>query len=108
MLEQCRLNENISVAIQMRSCSGNTRASSCSVCRQSSDDASCQEQQLTAGDLRDMSNNPELSDSCYGFMHNIKGTIAYWLRILLYGIKLSVVVRMMKVKSHLVMFPVAK
>ena len=51
VLEQCKLNENISVAIQMRSCSGNTRASSCSVRRQSSDDASRQEQQLTAGDL---------------------------------------------------------
>ena len=60
----------ISVAIRMRSCSGNTRTSSRSVCRQSSDDASHQEQQLTAGDLRDMSNNPELSDLCYGFMHN--------------------------------------
>ena len=48
--------------------------------RQSSDDASREEQQLTAGDLRDMSNNPELSDSCYGFMHNMKGTTAYWQR----------------------------
>ena len=37
-------------------------------------------QQLTAGDLRDLSNNPELSDSCYGFMHNMRGTIAYWQR----------------------------
>ena len=27
-----------------------------------------------------MSNNPELSDSCYGFMHNMRGTIAYWQR----------------------------
>ena len=80
MLEQRRLNENISVAIRMRSCSGNTRTSSRSVRRQSSDDASREEQQLTAGDLRDMSNNPELSDSCYGFMHNMRGTIAYWQR----------------------------
>ena len=63
----------ISVAIRMRSSSGNTRTSSRSVCRQSSDDASCQEQQLTAGDLRDMSR-------CYGFMHNMRGTIAYWQR----------------------------
>ena len=80
VLEQRRLNENISVAIRMRSCSGNTRTSSRSVHRQSSDDASREEQQLTAGDLRDMSNNPELSDSCYGFMHNMRGTIAYWQR----------------------------
>ena len=80
MLEQRRLNENISVAIRLRSCSGNTRTSSRSVRRQSSDDASREEQQLTAGDLRDMSNNPELSDSCYGFMHNMRGTIAYWQR----------------------------
>ena len=80
VLEHRRLNENISVAIRMRSCSGNTRTSSRSVCRQSSDDASREEQQLTAGDLRDMSNNPELSDSCYGFMHNMRGTIAYWQR----------------------------
>ena len=35
---------------------------------------------MTAGDLRDLSNNPELSDSCYGFMHNMRGTIAYWQR----------------------------
>ena len=48
-----------------------------SLCRQSSDDAS---RELTAGDLRDMSNNPELSDSCYGFMHNMTGTNAYWQR----------------------------
>ena len=53
MLEQRRLNENISVAIRMRSCSGNTHMSSRSVRRQSSDDTSCEEQQLTAGDLRD-------------------------------------------------------
>jgi len=33
---------------------------------------------LTAGDLRDMSNNPELSDSCLGIMHNMRGTIGYW------------------------------
>ena len=58
----------------MRSCSVNTRTSSRSVRRQSSDDASREEQQVTAGDLRDM------SDSCYGFMHNMRGTIAYWQR----------------------------
>ena len=45
------------------------------------EDTSREEQQLTSGDLRDMSNNPELSDSCYGFMHNMRGTIAYWQRV---------------------------
>ena len=77
VLEQRRLNENISVAIRMRSFSGNAHTRG--VRRQSSDDAS-HEEQLTAGDLRDLSNNPELSDSCYGFMHNMRGTIAYWQR----------------------------
>ena len=48
--------------------------------RQSSDDTSHEEQHLTAGDLRDLSNKPELSDLCYGFMHNMRGTIAYWQR----------------------------
>ena len=63
----------------MRSFSGNARTSTRSVCRQSSDDTS-HEERLTAGDLRDMSNNPELSDSCFGFMNNMRGTIAYWQR----------------------------
>ena len=81
VLEQRRLNENISVAVRMRS-SGNTRTRDHSgFSRQSSDNSSHEEaQQLTAGDLRDLSNNPELSDSCYGFMHNMRGTIAYWQR----------------------------
>ena len=70
VLEQRRLNENISVAIRMRSFSGNAHTRG--VHRQSSGDAS-HEEQLTAGDLRDLSNNPELSDSCYGFMHNMRG-----------------------------------
>ena len=78
MLEQRRLNENISVAIRMRS-SGNswTRGRS-GPSRQSCENASNEEeQQLTPGD-RDLSNNPELSDSCYGFIDNMRGTIAYW------------------------------
>ena len=79
VLEQRRLNENISVAIRMRSSSGNARVRNRSTCRQSSDDAS-HEEQLTAGALRDMSNNPELSDSCFGFMHTMRGTIAHWQR----------------------------
>ena len=63
----------------MRSYSGNARVRNHSTCRQSSDDASYEEQ-LTAGALRDISNNPELSDSCFGFMYTMRGTIAYWQR----------------------------
>ena len=65
----------------MRS-SGNSQTGDCSGSRrQSRENASHEEeQQLTAGELRDLSNNPELSDSCYGFMHNMRGTIAYWQR----------------------------
>ena len=80
VLEQRRLNENISVAIQMRSSSGSARVRNRSVCRQSTSSDASDEEQLTAGALRDMSNNPELSDSCFGFMHNMTGTIAYWQR----------------------------
>ena len=79
VLEQHRLNENISVAIRMRSSSGNAHVRNHSTYRQSSDDAS-HEEQLTSGALGDMSNNPELSDSCFGFMHTMIGTIAYWQR----------------------------
>ena len=50
------------------------------MCRQSTSIDAPDEEQLTAGALRDMSNNPELSDSCFGFMHNMRGTIAYWQR----------------------------
>ena len=66
----------------MRSFSGNARTSSRSAYRQSTDSRSQEERfsGLTAGDLRDMSNNPELYDSCFGFMHNMRGTIAYWQR----------------------------
>ena len=80
VLEQRRLNENISVAIRMRSSSGSARVRNRSVCRQSTSSDASDEEQLTAGALRDMSNNPELSDSCFGFMHNMRGTIAYWQR----------------------------
>ena len=37
-------------------------------------------ERLTAGQLRDLASNPELSDSCYGFLHNMRSTIAYWQR----------------------------
>ena len=80
VLEQRRLNENISVAIRMRSSTGSARVRNRSVCRQSTSNDASDEGQLTAGALRDMSNNPELSDSCFGFMHNMRGTIAYWQR----------------------------
>ena len=63
----------------MRSFSGNVCTSSHTLCRQSSEYTSHKER-LHAGDFRDMSNNPELSDSCYGFMHNMRDTIAYWGR----------------------------
>ena len=65
----------------MRS-SRNSRTRDCSgSSRQSRENSSHEEeQQLTAGKLRDLSKNPELSDSCYGFMHNMIGTIAYWER----------------------------
>ena len=81
VLEQRKLNENISVAIRMRS-SGNSRTRDCSGSnRQSHENVSHEEeQQLTAGNLRDLSNNPELSGPCYGFMHNMRGTIACWQR----------------------------
>ena len=81
VLEQRKLNENISVAIRMRS-SGNSQTRDClGSGRQSRENASHEEEhQLTAGSLRDLSNNPEFSDSCYGFMHNMRGTIAYWQR----------------------------
>ena len=80
VLEQHRLNENISVAIRMRSSSVNACVRNRSVCRQSTSNDASDEEHLTAGALRDMSNNPELSDSCFGFMHNMRGTIAYWQR----------------------------
>ena len=50
------------------------------MCRQSTSNDASDEEQLTAGALRDMSNNPELSNSCFGFMRNMRGTIAYWQR----------------------------
>ena len=55
VIEQHGLNENISVAIQMRSFSGNACTNSHSMCRQSSDSTShdC----FTAGDLSDMYNH---------------------------------------------------
>ena len=69
LLEQRRLNENISVAIRMRSSGNNQTRDRSGSSRQSRENASHEkEQQLTAGELRDLSNNPELSDSCYGFI----------------------------------------
>ena len=79
VLEQ---NENISVATQIRS-SGNSRTRGRSgSSRQSWDNTSIEDvqQPLTAGDVRDLSNNPELSNSSYGFMHIMRGTIAYLQR----------------------------
>ena len=36
---------------------------------------------LTAGELkRGVTENPQLSESCFAFMHNLRGTAAYWQR----------------------------
>jgi len=83
--EQNRLNENISVAVRLRSEGGNSRASR-QHRREPLDGPSGDRQppesreRLTAGQLRDLASNPELSDSCYGFLHNMRSTIAYWQR----------------------------
>jgi len=66
-MEQHRLQDNISVALRMRSSGG--RAQQGPVVNS-----------LTAGQLRDVSDNPELSENCYAFLHNMRGTIAYWQR----------------------------
>ena len=70
MLEQRRLNKNYSSCflnevkwIQYRD---HSRSS-----RQPNNIASHEkEQQLTAGNLKDLLINPQLSDSCYSFMYN--------------------------------------
>ena len=80
-LEQQRLNKNILVAIRMRSSGYSRTRDRSGSSRQSHENPSHEEeQQLTASKLKDLSNNPELSDSCYGYMHNMRGSIAYWLR----------------------------
>ena len=81
--EQRRLSESISVAVRLRSERGNARGSH-QHRREPVDGPSGDRQppesreRLTAGQLRDLASNPELSDSCYGFLHNMRSTIAYW------------------------------
>ena len=68
LLEQMKLRDSVSVAMRIRSSSGGTNTG--------------RDGRLTAGQLLidDLSENPELSDNCYAFMRNIRGTAAYWQR----------------------------
>ena len=68
LLEQMKLRDSVSVAMRIRSSSGGS-STGC-------------DGRLTAGQLLndDLSENPELSDNCYAFMRNIRGTAAYWQR----------------------------
>ena len=67
-LEQMKLCDSVSVATHIRSSSGGANTGG--------------DGHLTAGQLLndDLSENPELSDNCYAFMRNIRGTAAYWQR----------------------------
>ena len=70
MVEQLRLQDQISIALRMRSSAQHS---------QCVDDI--QLHSLTAGELKDgISENPQLSESCFAFMHNLRGTAAYWQR----------------------------
>ena len=66
-MEQHRLQDNISVALRMRSSGGRARQGPVV-------------NRLTAGQLQEVSDNPELYENCYAFLHNMRGTIAYWQR----------------------------
>ena len=72
LLEQRRLNENISVAIRMRSSSGSAHMQNCSVFRQSSDDTSHEDQHLTA--------RTTLTHVMVLCIKDMRDTIAYWHR----------------------------
>ena len=63
-----KLHDSVSVAMRIRSSSGGANTGL--------------DGRLTAGQLLndDLSENPELSDNCYAFMCNIRGTAAYWQR----------------------------
>ena len=67
VMEQHRLQDKISVALHMHSSGGRARQGPVV-------------NRLTAGQLREVSDNPELSENCYAFLHNMRGTIAYWQR----------------------------
>ena len=79
LLEQHRLRDAVCIAMRIRSSSGGRRP------RNHLDQAQLQEhdqQALTAGDLLSdtSSENPDLSENCFGFMRNIRGSAAYWQR----------------------------
>ena len=79
LLEQHRLRDAVCIAMRIRSSSGGRRP------RNHLDQAQLQEhdqQALTAGDLLSdtSSENPDLSENCFGFMRNIRGSAAYWKR----------------------------
>ena len=64
-----KLCDSVSVAMRIRSSlfgGANTGCDGCLTARQLLND--------------DLSENPELSDICYAFMRNIRGTTAYWQR----------------------------
>ena len=65
VMEQHRLQDNISIALRM--CSSGCRAQQGPVINR-----------LTAGQQREVSDNPELSENYYAFLHDMRGTIAYW------------------------------
>ena len=67
LMEQHRLHDNISVALRTRSSGGRARRGPVV-------------NRLTAGQLREVSDNPELSENCYAFLHNMRGSSAYWQR----------------------------
>lgn len=67
VMEQHRLQDNISVALRMRSSGGRARQGPVV-------------NRLTAGQLQEVSDNPELYENCYAFLHNMRGTTAYWQR----------------------------
>ena len=58
-MEQHQLQDNISVALRMCSSGGHARQGPVINC-------------LTAGQLRDVSDNPELLENCYAFLHNMR------------------------------------
>jgi hypothetical protein len=70
IVEQLRLQDQISIALRMRSLIPHRECVNEIPVRS-----------LTAGDVKHgISENPELSESCFAFMHNLRGTAAYWQR----------------------------
>ncbi len=67
LLSSDLLHDSISVILRMHWSGGRARQRPVVNC-------------LTAGHLRKVSDNPELSENCYAFLHNMRETIAYWQR----------------------------